>query len=229
MAPDARIVSIKVADAHGNTDVSQVIAAIDWVVQHQRDNGLNIRVLNLSYGTNSDTGLHDRSSRLRGRGGLEEGLGRGRPRPEMRASSVGGSLTNPSIDPYVIAVGAADTQGTVDYTDDTVASFSSNGTVAQNYRPAGARHAHRHPCVTRGSFIDERYGSTGYVTDGLFRGSGTSQAAATVSGAAALLLDQHPEATPDQVKRLLKAGADPLPQRATCTPGRRRAGPQEVP
>src|ERR687891_123560 len=34
MAPGARIVSVKVADAMGATDVSQVIAAIDWVVKH---------------------------------------------------------------------------------------------------------------------------------------------------------------------------------------------------
>ena len=53
MAPDARIVSVKVGVADGSVDVSQVIAAIDWVVQHRNDNGLNIRVLNLSYGTDS--------------------------------------------------------------------------------------------------------------------------------------------------------------------------------
>ena len=53
MAPDARIVSLKVGTADGGVDVSQVIAAIDWVVQHKNDNGLNIRVINLSYGTNS--------------------------------------------------------------------------------------------------------------------------------------------------------------------------------
>ena len=51
MAPEARVVSVKVADSHGNTDVSQVIAAIDWVVQHRNDPGMNIRVLNLSFGT----------------------------------------------------------------------------------------------------------------------------------------------------------------------------------
>ena len=33
--------------------MSQVIAAIDWVVQHRTDGGLNIRVLNLSFGTNA--------------------------------------------------------------------------------------------------------------------------------------------------------------------------------
>ena len=32
MAPGARIVNVKVADAHGAVDVTQVIAALDWVV-----------------------------------------------------------------------------------------------------------------------------------------------------------------------------------------------------
>ena len=45
--------SVKVGVADGGVDVSQVIAAIDWVVQHRNDDGLNIRVINLSYGTNS--------------------------------------------------------------------------------------------------------------------------------------------------------------------------------
>src|SRR6202011_4121177 len=40
VAPGARIVSVKVADARGMTDVSQVIAGIDWVVQHAHDPGM---------------------------------------------------------------------------------------------------------------------------------------------------------------------------------------------
>jgi serine protease AprX len=51
MAPQARVVSVKLADASGATDVSQVIAGIDWVVRNKNKNGLNIRVLNLSFGT----------------------------------------------------------------------------------------------------------------------------------------------------------------------------------
>ncbi len=39
MAPDARIVSVKVADALGAADGSQVIAAIDWVVQNKTTGG----------------------------------------------------------------------------------------------------------------------------------------------------------------------------------------------
>jgi serine protease AprX len=56
IAPDARLINVKVGAASGATDVSQVLAAIDWVVAHRRDYGLNIRVLNLSYGTD---GVHD--------------------------------------------------------------------------------------------------------------------------------------------------------------------------
>jgi subtilisin family serine protease len=51
VAPDAKIINIKVADYGGATDVSQILAAIDWVVAHRRDNNLNIKVLNLSFGT----------------------------------------------------------------------------------------------------------------------------------------------------------------------------------
>jgi len=40
IAPDARLLSVKVANAFGATDVSQVVAAIDWVVQHRTDNGI---------------------------------------------------------------------------------------------------------------------------------------------------------------------------------------------
>src|SRR4029079_5188986 len=53
VAPDARIVNVKVGAADGSTDVSQVSAGIDCVVQYAHDNGLTIRVLNLSFGTMS--------------------------------------------------------------------------------------------------------------------------------------------------------------------------------
>ena len=53
IAPDAHIVNVKVGSANGAVDVSQVLAAIDWVVTHRDDPGLNIRVLNLSFGTDS--------------------------------------------------------------------------------------------------------------------------------------------------------------------------------
>jgi len=60
IAPDSRIVSLKVADAFGTTDVSQIIAAIGWVIRFGDRDGLNVRVLNLSFGTDSAIGYrHD--------------------------------------------------------------------------------------------------------------------------------------------------------------------------
>jgi serine protease AprX len=41
-----------VATADGGVDVTQMIAAIDWGVQHAHDSGF-IGVINLSHGTNS--------------------------------------------------------------------------------------------------------------------------------------------------------------------------------
>jgi serine protease AprX len=61
-----------------------------------------------------------------------------------------------------------------------------------------------------GSYIDQTY-PTGRINDRFFRGSGTSQAAALVSGAAALVIQQRPEITPDQLKALLTSTAQELP------------------
>ncbi len=48
--PEPRIVSLKTAGHDGITTVPQVVAAIDWVIEHRNTDGLNIRVLNLSLG-----------------------------------------------------------------------------------------------------------------------------------------------------------------------------------
>jgi len=60
VAPGARVVSIKVGAVDGAVDVTQVVAAIDWVVAHRNTDGFNIRVLTLAYGvpSTSDT-VHD--------------------------------------------------------------------------------------------------------------------------------------------------------------------------
>ena len=48
MAPEARIISLKVLQADGSGRTSDVIAALDWVRQN-RDR-FNIRIVNLSLG-----------------------------------------------------------------------------------------------------------------------------------------------------------------------------------
>jgi serine protease AprX len=60
-----------------------------------------------------------------------------------------------------------------------------------------------------GSTIDVQH-PEGRVDSNYFRGTGTSMSAAIVSGAVAVLLEDHGNATPDDVKGALMAGALPL-------------------
>jgi serine protease AprX len=48
IAPDATLVDVKVGAQDGAVDVTQVIAALNWVVEHKNDKGMNIRVVDLS-------------------------------------------------------------------------------------------------------------------------------------------------------------------------------------
>jgi serine protease AprX len=212
MAPDATLVNLKVAAADGAVDVSQVIAAIDWVVAHRNDPGLNIRVLNLSFGTDSvqDERLDPLSHAVEAawRNGIVVVVAAGNDGPSASR------LSMPAANPYVIAVGGADSVGTDARGDDVVAGFSTRGNAARHpdlVAPARSVMSLRDP----GAFVDVNY-PTGQVpgdtAQRFFRGSGTSQATAVVSGAAALLLQQRPNLTPDQVKRLLTSTAAPMPK-----------------
>jgi serine protease AprX len=201
VAPDARVISLKVAAADGGCDVSQVIAAIDWVAQHSRDNGLNIRVLNLSYGTDStqDAALDplDFAVENAWRAGIAVVVSSGNDGQNRAA------LADPANDPLVIAVGADDTNDTDSVGDDRVAPFTQMGTssrrvdlIAPGLHVLGLRNP--------GSSADLGNASARVGTR-FFRGTGTSQSAAVVSGLAALCLQRYPTATPDQVKKALTA------------------------
>ena len=209
VAPDARIVSVKVGVADGGTDVSQVIAAIDWVVQHRSDPGVNIRVLSLSYGTDSTQSYLVDPLAFAVEQAWKAGIFVVTATGNAGYAFKTGTLTNPAFDPKIFAVGASDSRGTATQGDDTVAAFSSTGSNSRT-PDVVAPGAHLVSLRVPGSYVDQMYGSTGYVTDTLFRGSGTSEAAAFVSGAAALALQQHPWLTPDHLKKLFQANTKGL-------------------
>ncbi|MGZ4637923.1 MAG: S8 family serine peptidase [Actinomycetes bacterium] len=209
IAPGSRIVSLKLADAHGQTDVSQVIAGIDWVVTHAHDPGINIRVLNLSFGTDSSQDYRidplAHAAEVAWASGIVVVVSAG------NGDVPGGGLSDPAYDPAVLAVGSVDTRGTADTSDDAVSTFSKTGSSATGKRgpdllaPGNSLVSLRAP----GSYIDS-LNPGAVVNDRFFKGTGTSQSAAVVSGAAALLLSQRPSLSPDQVRDLLRRSARSL-------------------
>jgi serine protease AprX len=213
VAPDAKLLAMKLATADGSTDVSQVIAALDWVTQHPvLPDGTRVRVINLSYGTDST-----QSYRLDPLAAAAENAWRHGIVVVTSAGNAGtatGSLTDPAIDPYVLAVGATDSSDKIDgWTPGKakVASFSNVGSDrhVDLVAPGTSIVSDRNP----GSYVDANNPSglvSGDTSKQLFRGSGTSQAAAVVSGAVALLLQAYPSLTPDQVKYALTSSADKL-------------------
>ncbi len=207
VAPDSHILNMKVGDENGVVDVSQVIASIDWIVQHKNDAGLNIKVINLSYGTTSGQAYTLDPLAYAAEVAWNNGI------VVVTAAGNGGnssaSLNDPAYDPFVIAVGAADTMNTNTYADDVVASFSSAGDGTRN-PDLVAPGVHVESLRDPGSNIDLQYGSTATVGTRFFLGSGTSQAAAVVSGAVALYYSAHPNASPNTVKKALVKSATPL-------------------
>jgi serine protease AprX len=213
IAPDARIVSLKVATADGGADVTQVIAAIDWVVQHAQDPGFNIRVINLSYGTLSGAPYTSDPLAYAAEQAWKHGIV-----VVAAAGNTGGApgnglgLADPAYDPYVIGVGAYNTMGTNSLLDDIVASYSANtsGCVGCKQPDLVAPGTHMQGLRVPGSYLDQNH-PEGFISNRYFRGSGTSEAAAITSGVVALLLDKYPDLTPDEVKAMLTNSAATIP------------------
>jgi serine protease AprX len=209
MAPDAKLVNVKVGAADGAADVSQVVAAIDWVVANRTAH--NIRVLNLSYGTDST-----QSSTIDPLAHAVENAWRAGIVVVVAAGNNGATgattLTMPAADPYVIAVGSSDNHGSDYLSRATVGAWTNHGTTTRRpdlLAPGKSVVSLRVP----GSLVDSKHPNglvLGEAAARMFRGSGTSQSAAVVSGAAALLLQRNPSLTPDRVKGLLRASADRL-------------------
>ena len=207
VAPGARVLSIKVAGRDGSTDVSNVLAAIQWVVSF-RDT-YNIRVLNLSLGTDGRQSYRTDPLNYAVERAWAAGIV-----VVVSASNRGpgpGTIAKPADDPYVLTVGAVDDEGTVPASDDRLPNFSGRGPTAADgvAKPdLVAPGAHLVSLSAPGSEINARFPSS--VDAAHRRGSGTSMSAAVVSGAAALYLQANPTASPDRVKYALTATARPV-------------------
>ena len=199
-APRANLVSVKVAGADGSTDVSIVIAGMQWILTHKSD--YHIRVLNLSFGTDSKQSYLidplDYAVERVWASGIFVVVAAGNRGPDA------GTINKPGDDPFVLTVGGADLRNTIDRGDDSVATFSSRGPTQDGL----AKPSIVAPGVTIvsnravGSTIDQLHPDA-RVGDSYFKGTGTSQAAAVVSGVATLMFQANPALTPDVAKAIL--------------------------
>jgi serine protease AprX len=123
-------------------------------------------------------------------------------------------LSNPASNAFVLAVGASDSMGTAVGSDDTVAPFSTKNNLG--CKNAGCKNpdlvapgSHLQGLRVPGSYIDQTH-PEGLIDSRYFRGSGASQATAITSGAAAVLLQKYPNATPDQIRKQIMRYAPAL-------------------
>lgn len=214
IAPGARLVNLKVGAVDGAVDVSQVIAAIDWAVQHRNTDGLNIRVINLAFGTDSV-----QSAQADPLSHAVESAWRNGIVVVTSVGNNGGRIEMPAANPYVVAVGAYHMKESTGPSDDLLPDFSARAATSTDRAPdllapgvsiLGLR--------VPGSTIDVENPGAAYQ-ERWMRGTGTSQAAAVVSGAVALLLDARPALTPDLVKALLTTSAEPFKKVSAYTQG----------
>ncbi len=201
-APQANLVSVKLAGYDGSTDVSHVLAGIQWVVAHRKT--YDIRVMNLSLGTDSPQSYAlsplNYAVQKAWKAGIVVVVSAGNGGPDSR------TILKPADDPYVVTVGASNDELTPETTDDRVPVFSSRGPTRSDglAKPdVVAPGTHTISLRSPGSAIDNQFGSTATVSKEYFRGTGTSMSAAVVTGVVAQMLHASPSASPDIVKARL--------------------------
>jgi serine protease AprX len=209
VAPRANIVSVKVSDDDGNTTVLDVINGLQFAVDNK--SSLGIRVVNLSLSStvaeSYRTDPLDAAVEQAWLNGLVVVAAAGN-----EGTQQDGVMFAPANDPWVITAGALDDKGTWMRGDDSLAPWSSRGLTQDGVRKPDvlAPGVGLVSTLAPGSdFVDL---CPACVVDGkYFRAGGTSMAAAVVSGAAALLVEDHPDWTPAQVKGALVATLDDVP------------------
>jgi serine protease AprX len=210
VAPKAKLVSVKIAGRNGASDITNLLAGIQWAVSFRQQYG--IRVLNLSVG-GTDALQPYLLSPLDA--AVEKAWDAGLV-VTVSASNNGndpGTISKPADDPLVITVGALDDRGTPGRGDDLMAGFSGVGpTAADGLTKPDLVASGRSVISLRapGSKVDGAYPGS-RVGSAYFKGSGTSFSTAVVSGSAALVLQREPGLSPDQVKARLLGTAAPGP------------------
>src|SRR5581483_734621 len=234
VAPNVKLVNLKVLDANGSGQDSYVIAAIQRAIALK--NVYGIRVINLSLGRPVfESFTQDplcQAVEAAWNAGIVVVVAAGNQGRNNDYGTQGyGMIAAPGNDPSVITVGAMNTMSTPTKRDDVLASYSSKG-------PSMLDHVVKPDVVAPGNRVASllvanstlansaplnvvsptAYGASMFAQPYYFRLSGTSMATPVVSGAAALLLDANPALTPDVIKaRLMKTADKAFPVSSSLT------------
>ena len=181
VAPDAKLVGVKVLNARGSGSESTVIAGIDWTVQNKDDYGIKIISMSLGRDYNNDGTT---PMALACDAAVDAGIV-----VAVAAGNAGmwGSKTvgDPACAKKVITVGAIDD-------DMDIAYFSSRGPTADGrIKPE--------VCAV-GVDVTSAEAETG---NGYTPHSGTSMSTPHVAGVAALMLEYNPNLAPLEVREIL--------------------------
>jgi len=235
IAPEARIVSLKVLDAQGSGMTSTVIAALDFAVANRE--ALRIDIINLSLGhpiyESAATDPLVQAVEAAVRAGLVVVAAAGNMGRDAETGLVGyAGILSPGNAPSAITVGAVDTSNTTTRLDDSVTSYSSRGPTWYDGLAKPDLVAPGHGLVAAaatGSLLytqrpDLRVSAGGGPAKFL-RLSGTSMATAVATGVAALVIDAnrravHSPLTPNLVKGILEFTALPMNGIDALTQGR---------
>ncbi len=204
VAPRTNLINVRVSDDQGMATEADLVAGLQWVLAHKTR--YNIRVVNLSLNSSMAQSYHtsplDAAVEILWFNGI------------VVVASAGnngtGTLYPPANDPFVITVGATNDMGTPGIRDDVIAGFSAyglaeTGSVKPDLVAPGTGIVAYLPDNSHTTISQDHPANR--VSNHYFRMSGTSLAAPMVSGAVALLLQDEPSLTPDQVKYRLKATA----------------------
>jgi serine protease AprX len=228
VAPNVNLVDLRALDVNGAGSDSTVIAAIQAAISLKST--YNIKVINLSLGRGISTGYAQdplcQAVESAWNAGIVVVVAAGNfGRISVNGSNGYGTVAAPGNDPLVLTVGAMKAMGTYSRTDDQIASYSSKG-------PTTYDHVVKPDIVAPGNLVVsiDDHNSTleneypgnevagNYTNHDYFVLSGTSMATPAAAGAVALLLQQHPSLTPDQIKaRLMKTAYKTFPTSTIAT------------